>query len=483
MWPSGAACITRLFAIVPPAPTTFSTTTDWPSDFCMRSAIRRAMVSVGPPAENGTMTVIGRLGNPCANAPQARVNAAKAAKRWSMCMSFLPHRRYSNRPDAVPDVTPARARHRERRPASAEDDLMHARERALPGVEPGRGHDLDRRIPETAVAGARPIVERRASAQEHEQRALADRAGEVRGHVAGGHDDVASLDRRDEPVEVVEEVEALQARQAPAGARELLALRARIAVLQVEQTRVERERVKRRERGRPAPAELAAYLGMERAPRDADQRLGPARGGSPVELFAERARAPGVGRQQRARLRGEARERGTEEAWQRAQGDVRVAAGERGGRFIGSDHRPIGMRAPEGWHQAAIDLRHEACGALRELGQQRGVQDLVSHALLAPYGDALAGARLALEARHREGPARRHRRDGIEALLAQLPAPGEVEARKECEAEVVARARVARLGRHCASVELDRLVGAPLFLQQEAHVGGGIGVAGPQLEG
>src|SRR5688572_9603631 len=121
----------------------------------MRSAIRRAMVSVGPPAENGTMTVIGRLGNPCANAPQARVNAAKAAKRWRVSMAVPP----------APNIQqPPRCRQRAA-PASAEHDLMHARESALPGVEAGRGHDLDRRVPEAAALGARPVVERRASAQ------------------------------------------------------------------------------------------------------------------------------------------------------------------------------------------------------------------------------------------------------------------------------------------------------------------------------
>ena len=49
-------------AMVPPAPTVFSTTTGWPSDFDMRSHMIRAMVSVGPPAAKGTVTVIGRCG-------------------------------------------------------------------------------------------------------------------------------------------------------------------------------------------------------------------------------------------------------------------------------------------------------------------------------------------------------------------------------------------------------------------------------------
>ena len=48
--------------VVPPAPTTFSITMVWPSVFDMWSVTMRAMTSVGPPAANGTMTVIGRVG-------------------------------------------------------------------------------------------------------------------------------------------------------------------------------------------------------------------------------------------------------------------------------------------------------------------------------------------------------------------------------------------------------------------------------------
>jgi hypothetical protein len=48
--------------IVPPAPLTFSTITDWPSDVFMRSPTMRATMSVTPPAANGTISVIGRDG-------------------------------------------------------------------------------------------------------------------------------------------------------------------------------------------------------------------------------------------------------------------------------------------------------------------------------------------------------------------------------------------------------------------------------------
>jgi hypothetical protein len=46
----------------PPAPDTFSMTIGWPSDVFMRSVRMRASVSVGPPAGNGTIMVIGRDG-------------------------------------------------------------------------------------------------------------------------------------------------------------------------------------------------------------------------------------------------------------------------------------------------------------------------------------------------------------------------------------------------------------------------------------
>ena len=51
-----------LFAMVPPAPATFSTTMVCPSVRDMRSASMRAMVSVGPPAAKGTMRVMGFVG-------------------------------------------------------------------------------------------------------------------------------------------------------------------------------------------------------------------------------------------------------------------------------------------------------------------------------------------------------------------------------------------------------------------------------------
>jgi hypothetical protein len=47
---------------VPDAPGTFSITIGWPSATRMRSARIRPIVSSGPPAANGSISVIGRDG-------------------------------------------------------------------------------------------------------------------------------------------------------------------------------------------------------------------------------------------------------------------------------------------------------------------------------------------------------------------------------------------------------------------------------------
>src|SRR5215469_1842838 len=62
VYPSGVACAAFVLPSVPPAPVTFSTTTCWPSVRDMCSPTMRATTSVGPPAANGTMRVIGRSG-------------------------------------------------------------------------------------------------------------------------------------------------------------------------------------------------------------------------------------------------------------------------------------------------------------------------------------------------------------------------------------------------------------------------------------
>jgi hypothetical protein len=59
---AGEALATRAEPIVPPAPPTFSITMVWPSTLPICSATMRATTSLGPPAGNGTTTVIGRAG-------------------------------------------------------------------------------------------------------------------------------------------------------------------------------------------------------------------------------------------------------------------------------------------------------------------------------------------------------------------------------------------------------------------------------------
>ncbi len=48
--------------MLPVAPVTFSMISGWPSDIRIGSLSTRASESVGPPAGNGTITVIGRVG-------------------------------------------------------------------------------------------------------------------------------------------------------------------------------------------------------------------------------------------------------------------------------------------------------------------------------------------------------------------------------------------------------------------------------------
>src|SRR5580692_3094686 len=66
--------------MVPPAPVTFSMTTGCPSDCPIRSPTTRALTSVGPPALNGTIMVIGRDGKVCAVALPASVVAIANAR-------------------------------------------------------------------------------------------------------------------------------------------------------------------------------------------------------------------------------------------------------------------------------------------------------------------------------------------------------------------------------------------------------------------
>src|SRR5216684_2665369 len=76
--------------MLPPAPVTFSTTTVWPRPLVMRSAMMRAMVSVGPPAENGTTMLSGRVGKFCAPAAPQQKASADARSRSLLEANGLP---------------------------------------------------------------------------------------------------------------------------------------------------------------------------------------------------------------------------------------------------------------------------------------------------------------------------------------------------------------------------------------------------------
>src|SRR5260221_3801110 len=95
-------------------------------------------------------------------------------------------------------------------------------------------------------------MKRLVGAQVHEQRALAERTCEARRHIARGNNKVARLDRGEDTVDVVEEIEPLEALEPPTARGELRALLSRVAVLQVHEPQVValRERHERRERRR-----------------------------------------------------------------------------------------------------------------------------------------------------------------------------------------------------------------------------------------
>src|SRR6266571_7513204 len=69
---------------MPPAPARFSTITDWPHLAVSLLATVRAVMSVPPPGENGTMKVTGLAGKACASAPLAAANMATDAKSLSV---------------------------------------------------------------------------------------------------------------------------------------------------------------------------------------------------------------------------------------------------------------------------------------------------------------------------------------------------------------------------------------------------------------
>jgi len=81
VWPSGAARATVAAATVAPAPRLFSTTTAWPSALPIGTASARATTSVGPPAANGTTSVIGNFHHwPAAEAAFGSLKAPPQSK-------------------------------------------------------------------------------------------------------------------------------------------------------------------------------------------------------------------------------------------------------------------------------------------------------------------------------------------------------------------------------------------------------------------
>src|SRR6516164_10863962 len=73
--------------MLPLAPPTFSTTTDWTSNVCIPAARTRPSTSVSPPGAKGTIIVIGRDGYVCALA--IRQTAGSAAAPAARHRNFL----------------------------------------------------------------------------------------------------------------------------------------------------------------------------------------------------------------------------------------------------------------------------------------------------------------------------------------------------------------------------------------------------------
>src|SRR5262245_60319909 len=76
--PSGSAFATVAVTIVPPAPARFSTTMGWPSCLESWSKTSRGITSTALPAPNGTIALIGLVGQACASAIRETVGSAAA---------------------------------------------------------------------------------------------------------------------------------------------------------------------------------------------------------------------------------------------------------------------------------------------------------------------------------------------------------------------------------------------------------------------
>ena len=75
--------------MVPPAPPAFSTSTCCFSVPVIDCAMSRATVSVGPPAANGTMTVIGLVGKSWAAATAASAASASPAPNFVVLRNMV----------------------------------------------------------------------------------------------------------------------------------------------------------------------------------------------------------------------------------------------------------------------------------------------------------------------------------------------------------------------------------------------------------
>src|SRR5690606_40228797 len=81
----------RRAATIPPAPALLSTTADWPH-FCPKGRVtKRAAVSTGPPAGNGTMKFTARLGHASSarTVPVGKENAMMLAANAAIAFLLL----------------------------------------------------------------------------------------------------------------------------------------------------------------------------------------------------------------------------------------------------------------------------------------------------------------------------------------------------------------------------------------------------------
>src|SRR5262249_25102126 len=78
VYPSGSAFATAALPMVPPAPARFSTTIGWPSWLESWSKTSRGTTSTALPAPNGTIALIGLVGQACARATYGKADSAAA---------------------------------------------------------------------------------------------------------------------------------------------------------------------------------------------------------------------------------------------------------------------------------------------------------------------------------------------------------------------------------------------------------------------